>query len=268
MNNLAFNLAKSIADDFAKSPQVEAVVLGGSQSGNVEDALSDIDLYIYSTAPIADETRRFIACRYDSNPSLFNTFWEPGDEWKDWESGIKADVMYRSCEWIGDQLDRVLTRFEASTGYTTCFWYNVLNSQPLFDRNGFYNRLQTRCKADYPEPLRKSIILKNFPILQDTPSSYVQQIESAFRRNDIVSINHRIAAFLASYFDILFAVNRKTHPGEKRLIQFTETNCLLLPECWKTDIMTLFSTRDESVLLVLNNMIDYLRKLLVKEGLI
>jgi hypothetical protein len=45
-----------------------------------------------------------------------------------------------------------------------------------------------------------------------------QQIAAAIRRNDTVSINHRVAAWLASYFDIIFAVNSRFHPGEKRLL--------------------------------------------------
>jgi hypothetical protein len=38
-------------------------------------------------------------------------------------------------------------------------------------------------------------------------SCYLEQIKAAIVRQDPVSLNHRIAAWLSSYFDILFATN-------------------------------------------------------------
>lgn len=45
----------------------------------------------------------------------------------------------------------------------------------------------------------------------------------------MVSVNHRMAAFVASYFDIVFAINRLPHPGEKRLIQIAKRDCTVIP---------------------------------------
>ena len=52
--------------------------------------------------------------------------------------------------------------------------------------------------------------------------SYEHQIRSAFRRRDRISLNHRTAAWLASYFDILLAANRRFNSGEKRLLTHTQ----------------------------------------------
>lgn len=45
-----------------------------------------------------------------------------------------------------------------------------------------------------------------------------------------------LAAWLASYFDILFAANRILHPGEKRTIDFVEAECLSKPHQWREDL--------------------------------
>ena len=89
----------------------------------------------------------------------------------------------------------------------------------LVDRNGWFEALQQRVLGTrYPSELIQAVVAKNFPVLGPIISSYEDQIDSAFARQDIVSLIHRTAAWLASYFDIVFAVNRQYHPGEKRLL--------------------------------------------------
>jgi predicted nucleotidyltransferase len=122
-------LAKQIAARFEAIPEVAAVALAGSQTSPFADQRSDIDLYVYASEPVALSSRAEVA-RDARQAEIGNSFWEPGDEWIDGETGISVDVMFRATPWIEDQLDRVLRRHEASVGYSTCFWYNVRNSQP------------------------------------------------------------------------------------------------------------------------------------------
>jgi hypothetical protein len=211
-------LAQRIARQFASLPQVEAVALAGSRMSEFPDENSDIDLYVYVTADIPLDVRAGIAAG-SLRAEIGNATWEPGDEWIDAATGIAADVMYRQVHWIEEQLDRVLIRHEASVGYSTCFWYNVLHSEALFDRSGWFAELQRRAGQPYPAELKRAIIAKNYRLLRDTESSYLHQIELAVKRDDPVSVNHRVTALLASYFDVLFALNEQPHPGEKRLLQ-------------------------------------------------
>lgn len=212
------NVAQRIARRFASLPEVEAVALAGSRIVEFADGDSDVDLYVYVTEDIPLDVRSEIAAG-SPRAEIGNATWEPGDEWIDGETGVAVDVMYRHVGWIEEQLDRVLVRHEASVGYSTCFWYNVLHSDALFDRAGWFAELQKRARQPYPVELHRAIVAKNYPLLRRNQSSYVHQIELAVKRNDPVSINHRVAALLASYFDVLFAMNELPHPGEKRLLQ-------------------------------------------------
>ena len=115
-----------------------------------------------------------------------------------------------------------------------------MNSDILYDKDGKLRRLQKKYDVDYPEELRKNIIKKNFPLLDTIIPAYTRQIEKALKRDDIISINHRTAAFFESYFDIIFAVNKKLHPGEKKLLKIATGQLELLPKNMEADISELF----------------------------
>jgi hypothetical protein len=234
----------SIAARFAVFPQVTAIALGGSEGAGEADALSDSDLYVYADAAIPVEARRAIADDFADRIEIDNRFWEPGDEWIDRASGRGVDIMYRTPAWIQDQLARVLERHEASVGYSTCFWWNILHSRALYDPTGWYANLQQTARQPCPAELRQAIVTKNFPILRDNISSYRRQIEAAIERGDWISVHHRVNAFLASYWDILFAVNGVPHPGEKRMADHARRLCCKLPPGWKEDTETLLRRPD------------------------
>lgn len=260
------SLARAVAARYAELPPVTAVALAGSLAAGAADDLSDIDLYVYSTSTLSLADRRRIAEQTAARADVDNQFWEPGDEWIDRQTGIKVDITFRHPAWIEEQLDRVLVQHQASTGYSTCFWYNVLNSQPLFDRDGWYSRLQARARQPYPEALRQAVIAKNHPLLRQKLSAYAHQLESAVRRNDFVSINHRVGALLASYFDILFALNGLPHPGEKRLVLLVEERCPLRPPALRADVERLLHAGRADVLAAVNALADGIDIILAANG--
>ena len=211
------NLAIKIANQFTHFPYVEAIALGGSQTSDILDEKSDIDLYIYTKEAPPLEKRLEIVNKLGASKADMNlTFWETGDEWFDLETGIEVDVMFWSPQWIEEQLNRVLIQHQASMGYTTCFWRTVKNSRILFDRDDWFAKLQEKSQRLYPPQLKRAIIAKNHPILRNVIPAYYNQIKKALERNDLISVNHRMAAFFSSYFDILFAINEILHPGEKK----------------------------------------------------
>jgi len=256
-----------VAGYYARLPAVVAVALGGSRSVDVADKDSDFDLYVYTQAELDPGARAGIARENSIRAEVDNRFWEPGDEWLD-RSGIHFDVMFRSMAWIEDQLERVLERHEASTGYSTCFWANVFYSRILFDRDGWFTRQQQRARSTYPEELRSAIIAKNRPILRDTLSSYRHQIERALRRGDRVSVQHRVSAALASYFDVLFALNRQPHPGEKRLLDWAEARCAIRPVGCRRQVEALLTAAGDGpgVLNAFDAVMDGLDALLAANG--
>jgi predicted nucleotidyltransferase len=252
----ARDLLQRLAQACGHLPQVLAVVLAGSRAAATGDLASDYDLYVYTLREVPVHFRRALL---GESAEIDNRFWEPGDEWSDPSTGARIDIMYRSPEWIEEQLNRVLSRHEAALGYTACFWYNVVHSEALFDPRGWYQELQNRGRVAYPEGLRHAIVMKNWPVLRRNHSSYRHQIEVALNRGDIVSVQHRVTALLTSFFDIWFALERKPHPGEKRLLSH-------LPEPWVSLVRAL-TEAPPTLLTHIDALVDYVDAKLVEEGI-
>ena len=266
-------LAKQIADLFALLPQVEAIAMAGSRGSGAtaSDGASDIDLYVYTRGEIPLEDRISIVERTGgANRSSLNlNYWGPGDEWLNAPTGIEIDVVYFDTAWMEEQISRVVESHQASLGYTTCFWHTIHQSIVFFDPRNWLAKLQQRCQVEYPESLRQNIVTLNHPVLRNIIPSYAFQIEKAVKRRDLVSINHRLAALFASYFDILFAVNRKLHPGEKRMLEFAANNCNLIPVNMESDITSilLLNAEDISDMPVrVTRLLDHLDQMLENEG--
>lgn len=169
--------------------------------------------------------------------------------------------MYWQTKWFEDVVDNVWVKHYPSNGYTTAFLYTLKICKIVYDRANWLSNLKNKINTNYPLELKQNIIKRNMMLLKGKPfASYYEQIEKAINRNDIVSVNHRIAAFLASYFDIIFAVNELLHPGEKRLIQYAKNNCKILPPDFEENINNLLVYPNSNTLNILNNMVENLKK--------
>jgi predicted nucleotidyltransferase len=264
-------LAQRIAERYAVLSPVAAVVLAGSLTTGNADQRSDIDLYVYHRGVLPLNARAVIAAERGTMIELDNRVHGPTDVWINRDSGFAVDVTFRETVWIEEQIDRVLNRHEASAGYSTCFWHNVLTSQVLFDRDGWFERLQASTRRPYPEPLRTAIIAMNHPLLARAIFSYRRQVQKAVTRHDLISVNHRVAGFLASYFDVLFAFNRVPHPGEKRLVEIAIAHCPKAPPGMPEQIAALLratASAPEHVTDHLDALVTGLDKLLAAEHLI
>lgn len=230
---------KLLWNAFAALPEIEAIALGGSRAGTNYDEKSDYDLYIYCTNIPDEGIRRRILEKCCQYMEIGNSFWELEDDCT-LKDGIDIDILYRNIGDFSQTICYVVEEHTAYNGYTTCMWHNLLHSRILYDKNGELESLQNKYRIPYPDELRNNIIRKNLRLLTGNLPSYDTQIKKAFSRKDMVSVNHRTAAFLESYFDIIFALNRLTHPGEKRMVQYAKEQAEILPADFEEHLNRLF----------------------------
>ena len=224
-------------EELGSFSQVEAIALGGSRATGRNDEKSDYDVYVYVTGGIEENERKSVLNKYCKYMEIGNSFWELEDD-VTLKDGIDMDIIYRDMKDFENMVSSVVQDCTPWNGYTTCMWHNLITSKIVLDKNGKLSALQEKYRIPYPKKLKENIISNNLKLLSGMLPSFDMQIKKAENRGDLVSVNHRVTEFLASYFDIIFALNEMTHPGEKRMQSICSKECSILPN----NFVTIFCT--------------------------
>ncbi|HAM62149.1 MAG: hypothetical protein A2Y20_02280 [Firmicutes bacterium GWF2_51_9] len=242
---------ESITEELSKIRGVRLIMLGGSRATGKMDNKSDIDLYVYTDEPIPLSLREEILAKHFDYLELANSFWEEEDDGI-LTDGIELEIIYRKTSFIDEVYEAAYVHPRANFGYSTCMIHNLQTSLILFDDATSIQELRGKYKG-YPEELREAILKKNGLLISNRMPSLSFQLTKAIRRKDLISIQHRTTEYLAMYFDVLFAANRRFHPGEKRLLEAMDT-FESMPTNAKQDIGRLLKVNtmpvDEAVSLV------------------
>lgn len=256
-----------IMQAFKNREEVDAILLGGSRAGQVFDENSDYDFYVYLNTDLEENIRKSILKDFARYMEYSNQYFELEDDGV-LKNGVEVEFIYRHTIDIDKMMGNLIVKQYVNHGYTTCFLDNLLNSKIVFDKKGALKALKTKYEKRYPDELKDAIIMYNYPILLDQMPSLYYQVEKAVKRSDLHSINHRITAYFEIYYDVLFALNKTTHPGEKRLLEFAK-KLKILPLHFELDVRELFShifQDNEAMLKTLYRISERLYDLLVLEG--
>ena len=258
----AINLLKEFSDEAIKTNDIDAIVLSGSKTSLINDEMSDYDIYIYSKEKVNIETRKNFIKKYSSYYEFGNDYFEHGDEFI--IDDICFDFTYRDLSFAENEINYIWRECNSKIGYTTAFLYNIKNSKIIYDKDSKFQNIQNELNKEYPDKLKENIIKKNLAVMKDKKcASFFEQLEKAIKRKDIVSVNHRVSAILTSYFDILLALNKELHPGEKKLIKYVYKLCKLIPENFEDDIANIINGGlNENILDSVNSLIKNLKNII------
>ena len=256
-------MVQDIFNEYARFPQVHGMAIGGSRAVKRNDEFSDYDVYVYSMEPVPAESRRAVLEKYCDSITLDNHDREHEDICI-MEDGTELHIVYRNLHAFLSCMDRVVVHCEVLESCTTGMWHSLLTGRIAYDKGGFLGAAKEKYQVPYPQELKNNIISSHMNRIKYGIPSFMVQIERAMKRGDMVHINQSVNRFFASYFDILFALNEKLHPGEKRLMQICMEECGILPARFELNIRLLLNSmfKDPAAASVVEIMVSELEKVI------
>ena len=214
--------AARIADVVGTIPGVIAVSLGGSVASGLSDDTSDLDFHVFWSAPLAAPAEReaLLATIADAGSVLVR----PGTaSWalEDWFSldGRHVELIYVAWGDVEDDVARAYGAGLTDQEFTTARLHNYAHGHALHDPSGALRAVRERLRRTYPEATR-TIVMRREP---ERLALALKQWRAAQARGDLLLAQHRRYTLHASFFNLLFALNRRYHPGEKRLLIHAES---------------------------------------------
>ena len=216
---------RQIVGAVADLPGFTAISLGGSVANGLADQNSDLDLHVYWRAPLAAPAERAARLARVADPGSVDV------EILDWGrednlriGGRRAELIYMPLDELCAEVEQAYGQGLITEGYTTARLFYVASGQPLHDPAGELSALRERLLSGSPEPTRR-LLLRYHPALLRV---YLGHLRLAQSRGDLLAVQHRRYTVQMVFFNLLFALNRRYHPGEKRLLIHGE-RCPLRP---------------------------------------
>ncbi|MEN9935310.1 MAG: hypothetical protein RLZZ387_1889 [Chloroflexota bacterium] len=207
-----------IAAAVAAIPGVVAVSLGGSLATGMADEQSDVDLHVYWQEPLAPAAERhaILGQVADAGTSPREvTEWGLEDHF--YVDGRLVELVYVHLGDMRALVERAYSEGLGDEGFATAQLFYVAEGVPLHDPEGALAALRGRLAA-YPEATRSRLLTTMPELLR----AYLRQLRKAQARRDLLFVQHRRYSVQMVYFNMLFALNRRYHPGEKRLLLHAE----------------------------------------------
>lgn len=189
--------------------------LGGSVASGLADAASDLDLHVYVRDPLASATERAsrLAELADAGSLKVGiTSWGLEDHLR--VGGLLVELVYVDLGHLEAEVERAYGEGLGGEAFVTAQFDYLASGRVLHDPAGALGRLRGWLLAGYPEPTRQRIV-RDTPFLLET---YLVQLRGAQARGDLLYVQHRRYTVQTVFFNLLFALNRRYHPGEKRLL--------------------------------------------------
>jgi hypothetical protein len=139
-------------------------------------------------------------------------------------AGRNAELIYVSLDELLADVEQAYGAGLEGEGFTTANLNYVANGRPQYDSTGELLALRARLLAAYPEATRRRLLASHPELLR----VYLAQLRRAQARGDLLYVQHRRYTAQMVFFNALFALNRRYHPGEKRLLIHAE-RCPLRP---------------------------------------
>lgn len=223
------------------------IAIGGSYAKGSHDALSDVDVYLFSQQVRSGLQRNKLVVEAlgETTAPVFwgceDSFIEGGTDFS--YQGCRVECWLRNTRQVEGTIascrQGIIRREHVAWTVMGFFNYVVLadvrTMQIVEDPHGVLARWKEDVST-YPEPLRQAILRRFMAAATFWPENF--HYRSAIERADRIYTSGIVQQVLYALIQVTFALNREYFPGEKKLAQVLE-KLLVQPSVFSVRIQAL-----------------------------